>query len=60
MSIIKNYVAAQAGAALELQEYDAGPLAAEDVEVQVDYFLLVQLQLVVQSVVYLVVHLVGY
>ena len=37
MSIIKSYAAPQAGAALELQEYDAGPLAAEDVEVQVDY-----------------------
>lgn len=37
MSIIKNYAAPQAGAELELQEYDAGPLAAEDVEVAVDY-----------------------
>lgn len=37
MSIIKSYAAPQAGAALELQEFDAGPLGAEDVEVQVDY-----------------------
>ncbi|ARU92704.1 NADPH-dependent aldehyde reductase Ahr [Tatumella citrea] len=37
MSKIKSYAAAQAGAELELYEYDAGELAAEDVEVQVEY-----------------------
>ncbi|MEB6380724.1 NAD(P)-dependent alcohol dehydrogenase [Leclercia adecarboxylata] len=37
MSKIKSYAAPQAGAELELYEYDAGELKAEDVEVQVDY-----------------------
>ncbi|MEG1213310.1 MAG: NAD(P)-dependent alcohol dehydrogenase [Leclercia sp.] len=37
MSKIKSYAATQAGAELELYEYDAGELKAEDVEVQVDY-----------------------
>ena len=37
MSMIKSYAAPQAGAELELYEYDAGELKAEDVEVQVDY-----------------------
>ncbi|SQK72223.1 Uncharacterized zinc-type alcohol dehydrogenase-like protein YahK [Tatumella ptyseos] len=37
MSKIKSYAAAEAGAALELQEFDAGELAAEDVEVTVEY-----------------------
>lgn len=37
MSKIKSYAAPQAGAELELYEYDAGDLKAEDVEVQVDY-----------------------
>lgn len=34
---IKSYAAMQAGQALELYEYDAGPLDAEDVEVEVEY-----------------------
>ncbi|NIF23764.1 MULTISPECIES: NADPH-dependent aldehyde reductase Ahr [Pantoea] len=34
---IKSYAALEAGKALELFEYDAGDLAAEDVEVEVDY-----------------------
>ena len=34
MSKIKSYAAPQAGAELELYEYDAGELKAEDVEVQ--------------------------
>ncbi|WP_312836952.1 NAD(P)-dependent alcohol dehydrogenase [Pantoea sp.] len=34
---IKSYAAMQAGQALELYEYDAGALDAEDVEVDVDY-----------------------
>ena len=37
MSIIKSYAAKEAGADLELFEYDAGELGQEDVEVQVDY-----------------------
>ena len=37
MTIIKSYAAKEAGAGLELWEYDAGELAAEDVEVTVDY-----------------------
>lgn len=37
MSIIKSYAAPQAGAELELYEFDAGELGAEDVEVKVDY-----------------------
>ena len=37
MSIIKSYAAKQAGADLEVWEYDAGELAPDDVEVQVDY-----------------------
>ncbi len=37
MSIIKSYAAKQAGADLEVWEYDAGDLLPEDVEVQVDY-----------------------
>lgn len=37
MSKIKSYAAPQASAELELYEYDAGELKAEDVEVQVDY-----------------------
>jgi len=37
MSIIKSYAAPQAGAELELYEYDAGELGAEDVEVKVEY-----------------------
>jgi alcohol/geraniol dehydrogenase (NADP+) len=34
---IKSYAAMEAGQALELYEYDAGALDAEDVEVEVDY-----------------------
>lgn len=37
MSIIKSYAAAQAGAELELHEFDAGELLPEDVEVKVEY-----------------------
>ncbi|KFB98716.1 alcohol dehydrogenase [Trabulsiella guamensis ATCC 49490] len=37
MTIIKSYAAKQAGADLEVWEYDAGELTPEDVEVQVDY-----------------------
>ncbi|MEH0833026.1 NAD(P)-dependent alcohol dehydrogenase [Pectobacterium cacticida] len=37
MTIIKSYAAPEAGAALELYEFDAGELQAEDVEVVVDY-----------------------
>ncbi|WP_054178987.1 NADPH-dependent aldehyde reductase Ahr [Trabulsiella odontotermitis] len=37
MTIIKSYAAKQAGADLEVWEYDAGELMPEDVEVQVDY-----------------------
>ncbi len=37
MTMIKSYAAQQAGAELELYEYDAGPLAPEDVEVTVEY-----------------------
>lgn len=37
MSIIKSYAAAQAGAKLELHEFDAGELLPEDVEVKVEY-----------------------
>ena len=37
MTIIKSYAAPEAGAALELYEFDAGALGAEDVEVDVDY-----------------------
>lgn len=37
MSIIKSYAAKDAGAALEVWEYDAGELLPEDVEVKVDY-----------------------
>ena len=37
MSKIKSYAAAEAGAALELHEFDAGELTAEDVEVTVEY-----------------------
>lgn len=37
MTIIKSYAAPQAGAQLELYEYDAGELAPEAVEVKVDY-----------------------
>ncbi|MEQ4514623.1 MAG: alcohol dehydrogenase, partial [Pantoea agglomerans] len=33
---IKSYAAMQAGQALELYEYDAAELAAEEVEVQVE------------------------
>jgi uncharacterized zinc-type alcohol dehydrogenase-like protein len=39
MSIIKSYAAKEAGADLELFEYDAGELGQEDVEVQVDYWI---------------------
>ncbi|MFP9230226.1 NADPH-dependent aldehyde reductase Ahr [Pectobacterium cacticida] len=37
MTMIKSYAAPEAGAALELYEFDAGELQAEDVEVVVDY-----------------------
>ena len=37
MSIIKSYAASEAGAELELQEFDAGELLPEDVEVKVEY-----------------------
>ncbi|KNC06401.1 alcohol dehydrogenase [Klebsiella sp. RIT-PI-d] len=37
MSTIKSYAAKEAGSDLELYEYDAGELQAQDVEVQVDY-----------------------
>ncbi|QIX96277.1 NAD(P)-dependent alcohol dehydrogenase [Cedecea sp. FDAARGOS_727] len=37
MSVIKNYAAPKAGAELELQDFDAGDLLPEDVEVKVDY-----------------------
>ncbi len=37
MTMIKSYAAPEAGAALELYEFDAGELHAEDVEVVVDY-----------------------
>ncbi|OAT76435.1 alcohol dehydrogenase [Mangrovibacter phragmitis] len=37
MTIIKSYAAPQAGAELELYEFDAGELAPEDVEVDVEY-----------------------
>ncbi|WP_024559703.1 alcohol dehydrogenase catalytic domain-containing protein, partial [Franconibacter pulveris] len=37
MTIIKSYAAHEAGAALELYEYDAGELKPEDVEVEVEY-----------------------
>ena len=37
MSKIKSYAAPQAGAELELYEYDAGDLKPEDVEIQVEY-----------------------
>lgn len=37
MSIIKSYAAPEAGAELELYEYDAGALRAEDVEITVEY-----------------------
>lgn len=37
MSIIKSYAAKNAGAELEVWEYDAGELLPEDVEVKVDY-----------------------
>ncbi|MCL7707480.1 alcohol dehydrogenase catalytic domain-containing protein, partial [Enterobacter kobei] len=37
MTIIKSYAAHEAGAELELYEYDAGELKPEDVEVEVEY-----------------------
>ncbi|WPU23595.1 NAD(P)-dependent alcohol dehydrogenase [Cedecea neteri] len=37
MSVIKSYAAPKAGAELELQDFDAGDLLPEDVEVQVEY-----------------------
>lgn len=37
MSMIKSYAAPQAGAELELYEFDAGELLPEDVEVKVEY-----------------------
>ncbi|HFZ8994414.1 TPA: NAD(P)-dependent alcohol dehydrogenase [Citrobacter freundii] len=37
MTIIKSYAAKEAGGELELYEYDAGELKAEDVEVVIDY-----------------------
>ncbi|EPF13906.1 NADP-dependent alcohol dehydrogenase C 2 [Cedecea davisae] len=37
MSVIKSYAAPKAGAELELQDFDAGDLLPEDVEVKVDY-----------------------
>ncbi|MBU4684752.1 NAD(P)-dependent alcohol dehydrogenase [Cedecea davisae] len=37
MSVIKSYAAPKAGAKLELQDFDAGDLLPEDVEVKVDY-----------------------
>ncbi|MDK1187009.1 alcohol dehydrogenase catalytic domain-containing protein, partial [Cronobacter turicensis] len=37
MTIIKSYAAHDAGAELELYEYDAGELKPEDVEVEVEY-----------------------
>ncbi|MGV7091890.1 NADPH-dependent aldehyde reductase Ahr [Siccibacter turicensis] len=37
MSKIKSYAAPQAGAELELYEYDAGDLKPEDVEIKVEY-----------------------
>ncbi len=37
MSVIKSYAAPNAGAELELQDFDAGDLLPEDVEVKVDY-----------------------
>lgn len=36
-SVIKSYAASQPGGELSLYEYNAGPLAADDVEVTVDY-----------------------
>lgn len=37
MSIIKSYAASEAGAELELREFDAGELLPEDVEIKVEY-----------------------
>lgn len=37
MTVIKSYAAPEAGAALELYEYDAGAVKPEDVEVEVEY-----------------------
>ncbi|MDR3105368.1 MAG: alcohol dehydrogenase, partial [Yokenella regensburgei] len=37
MSKIKSYAAKEAGAELEVWEYDAGELLPDDVEVEVDY-----------------------
>ena len=50
MSIIKSYAAKNAGAELEVWEYDAGELLPEDVEVKVDYCGIMEIEFIPEFV----------